>query len=358
VMRSLTHWKRDGAKNKDVFYDQHEFNSVAKKTQEAATIIQVAPNSTSYEALCRGFSRSISAYCPTDVPNGKPLIPYMHSSLVFNLDELSSLLRRHADDVANFLLQAYDCSTYEYESLKQGKIYIKNPCLSILAGTTPDWLKRAFGKDDSILSGGLASRIIFVYADTPRFRTSFPIPMKEYQFEAGNVVLNHIKKLTEVYGYVDFGDDALKFFDDWWKHKEEKERVNNHPKLKDYYARKNISVIKLAMILHFAEHTSLKVVNGVDTLQRAIDIFKMTEREMHKVLQFDAKNPIAQLAKQILEYVKSNDDAGGCTKQELVLEFFGEGDVKTIDEAIAFLLHTSKKLRVVGNRYKLNLEII
>ena len=357
VMKFLSHWKRNGENKKDVFFDQHEFNSVAKKAQEEPTLIQIAPNATTYEALCRSFSRCISAYLPPPNPDGKPIIPYMHSSLCFNLDELSSLLRRHADDTVNFLLQAYDCSSYSYESVGRGKDYIKNPCLSILAGTTPDFLKRVFGTQDALLSGGLASRIIFIYADEPRFRTSFPLPMKDHQFEAGNIVLEHIKKLTGIYGYVNFGEEALDWFDKWWKEREEKERVNNHPKLKDYYARKNINVIKLAMILHFAESTELKITNGIELLQKSIKIFAAIEREMHKVLQFDTKNPVAGLAKQVLAYVKSNDD-NGVTKTEIVVELFGEGETKQIDEAISFLLHTSKKIRMVGNRYKLNLDII
>ena len=354
VMRFLSHWKRNGENNKDVFFDQHEYNNVAKKTKEEATLIQIAPNATTYEALCRSFSRCISAFMPPPSGNGAPTIPYVHSSLCFNLDELSSLLRRHSDDVVNFLLQAYDCSSYSYESVGRGKDYIKNPCLSILAGTTPDFLKRVFGTQDALLSGGLASRIIFVYADEPRFRTSFPIPMKEYQHEAGKVVLEHIKKLTEVYGYVDFGADALAFFDNWWKEVEPKTRINNHPKLKDYYARKNINVIKLAMILHFAENATIKITNGIELLKRAIDIFDKTEREMHKVLQFESRNPVAGLAKQVLNYIKANDELG-VNRRELVVEFFGEGSVEEIDKAVEFLLHNAKKIRIVGDRYKLNL---
>jgi hypothetical protein len=355
VMRFLSHWKRGAKENKDVFFDQHEYNNVAKKTQEEPTLIQIAPNATTYEALCRSFSRCISAFMPPNSNNGSPTIPYVHSSLCFNLDELSSLLRRHSDDVVNFLLQAYDCSSYSYESVGRGKDYIKNPCLSILAGTTPDFLKRVFGTQDALLSGGLASRIIFVYADEPRFRTSFPLPMKDHQHEAGKVVLDHIKKLTEVYGYVDFGPEALAFFDDWWKNIEPKTRVNNHPKLKDYYARKNINVIKLATALWFGENTTTKVVDGVKWLQRAIDIFDATERDMHKVLQFEARNPVAGLAKQILNYIKANEGEIGLSKRDIVVEFFGEGSTEEIDQALNFMLHSSKKLRMVGDKYKLNI---
>jgi hypothetical protein len=353
VVDCIGHWKLDNKKSKETFFDQNEFNHVARKSNESATLIKMAPDSTTFEALCRNMSRSISAFHGVPVEEGKPTIPYLHSSMAFTLDELSSLLKKHAESVVDFMVRSYDGRSYSYESVGRGVDYVKNPCLSLLAGTTPDFLKRVFGTQDALLSGGLASRITFVYAERPRFRTAFPMPMKEHQLASEKVILDHIKKLTEVYGYVDFGEEAMKWFDDWWSKEEEKTRVNNHPKLKDYYARKNINVIKLATVLHFSESVSMVVENGIELLKRAIAIFAETEREMHRVLQFDHKNPISSLAKQILNYVKAHID--GVSKTDIVIEHFGEGDTKQIDEALSYLLHVEKKLRTVGNLYKINM---
>lgn len=347
VNKLLTYWKKDKSKQKEDLFDSNEFSKVAKATSEEPSIIKVGANATTFEALCRNMSRSVQFYFPPSKP-GEPRIPYVHSSLCFTLEELSSLLRKHSESVVDYLLQAYDCGSYRYETIGRGEDFVKNPCLSILGGTTPDFMKRIFGTQDALLSGGLASRIIFVYANEARFRTSRPPIMTEDQRTSEKYLLEHIRKLTEVFGPLDFGHEALDYMENWWKEVEPKTRINNNPKLKDYYARKNITVFKLASILWFSDNTSLKVVNGVEYIKQAINITEGTEREMHKVLTFDNKNPIAPLARDIGKYVAKFEH--GVSKRDIVLEFFGEAPEgsKSIEQAIEHLIFAGK-IKYEGN---------
>jgi hypothetical protein len=296
------------------------------------------------------MSRCISAFHLPKLPDGKIPAPYPHSSLCFTLEEFASLIRKHADDTINFLLQAYDCSSYSYECLKRGKDYIKNPCLSILAGTTFEFLSKVFGGNDALLGGGFASRVIFVVAKEPRFKSAFLPPMTEDQRASIPIIANHIKKLTEIYGRVDFGKEALDWFDNWWCKEEEITRVNNSPKLKDYYARKNITIIKLAMVLHFSESTELTIPNGKEMIQKAIDILAGIEKEMHTVLSFDTKNPIARLTKDIATSLARN---GGYSENDIIIDFFGDAPegVKSIKQALEFLV-SAKKIRYNGETKK------
>lgn len=343
----LSYWKK--GKNEKSFFDPNEFDVVGKILDERQSLIQVAPNATTYEALCRSMSRSIASHHFPPLPNGNIPTPYPHSSLCFTLEEFASLVRKHSEDVINFLLQAYDCGSYSYETLSRGKDFIKNPCLSLLAGTTFDFLRKVFGGQDSLLGGGIASRMIFVVADKPRFRAPFPIPLSEEQRKSGLIVLDHIKKLTKVYGRLDFGAEAIEYFTKWWKEEEEGTRINNSPKLKDYYARKNITVIKLAMILWFIDHDTLKVEDGTAYIKKAIEILRETEIPMHTVLTFDNKNPIAQLAKDIAKDVAKN---GPKSLNDIIIDHFGDAPEgrKSIEQAIEFLVG-AKKLKQNGMQY-------
>jgi hypothetical protein len=331
---------KDAQEKEDIFAKKH-------KWYEKPLLIPVAADATTYEALVLEMARSKRLLNYPDVDaEGKPKLGiYTHSSLSFCLEEMSSLFRKRMEDLIHFLIQAYDCGDYNYETIKRGKDRVRNCCLNILGGTTPGFMQNMF--NDAIISEGFASRTFFIFATKNR-KTCLRIPdLTAEQISYREDIIKHVEKLTTLYGNVQYTDEAWTFLEDWWN-KSQHERPNISARLNPYYARKNIHVQKIAMALHFSEHTSMEI--GVDTFQKALEILGCEEKKMHYCLGLDNTNPLAHCSRKIDSFVSRNGSA--FSFQDLLAEFWSslpskepKEDLNTIMEHLIFSGSIMSELR-------------
>src|ERR1051326_3502523 len=211
-----------------------------KSIFEAPLLFPVAADAITYEQLVHRMSKSTRGitYKVFDSTLQKDVQKiYTHCSMCFCLEEASSLFRKKSDDTVNFLLNAWDSGDYVYETKTQGIDRIKKCCLSLLAGTTPTFMKRVF--NDELLAEGISSRTIFIYEYANRFNR---LRLPEYSIDQLNgykVILAHIKKLSELYGQVKFSKEADELMDKYL-YEDITRRVNHNLKLLPYYAKKNM----------------------------------------------------------------------------------------------------------------------
>lgn len=295
---------------------------------EKPLVIPVAADATTYEALVHDMSKAMRfiKYKEWDVKLDKHKVSiYTHSSLCFVLEEISSLFRKKTEDIVNFLNRAYDCGDYEYKTKTQGDDLIKHCCLSFLGGTQLSFIERTF--NNQILNEGYSSRCWMIYASTNRFNTLKRPELSTEQEDAVKHIIEHIKKLTELYGPVLFTTEAEEWMENWWKNINPTSKPNNSPKLVAYYARKDIHLKKLAMAMHFAEDAD-KSEDGYParpielvTVQAAMAMLDKAEKVMHYALNFDGENPLAIVGKKILQFIRKN----GCqSTNELLIEFWDD----------------------------------
>lgn len=350
VAKMLKHHKLKDLETKDIFFndDPHGNSKEAHSTKEKRIplLINVGADSYSYQSLVLDMSKAVRVIWHKSGETTKK--PYLHSSLTIPLEELSSMFRKNTNDLANFLLCAFDCKDYEYISIGRGTDFIRSCCLNILAGTTPTFIKTIF--NDTLLTDGFASRTHFVMEEYPRFYRLAPPEYTKEQLAARDFILAHIKQLATLYGEVKFTKEANDFLEDWWKGEAQTNRPNNSNKLISYYGRKNISVQKLAMIIHFSDSVNFEV--GIKECQEAISELAKIEKKMHMAVSFDNKNPIAKVTEDVLEFLKNN---GATSKQELLIEFWGslpEGG-KSLDGVTQYLLSSKKICVEGGNKYNI-----
>ncbi len=306
--------------------------------------IPIAPNATTYEALCRTLAKSARGMyieLPTVDGEGKHHKKMeLHSSILFLLEELGSLFRKHTEDIHTFLCETYDCKDpYEYRTKNQGTDYIKRPCVSLLAGTTPDFLKRVFSS--SLLTEGFASRTVFIVAMRNRFRHyETPVFCKE-QLDAYEEIVDHVVRLSTITGLVEFTPEALAF-NKYWYEKEYAEKVPNaHPKLQPYYARINITHAKLCVAMHYAEEYKDNKIT-LETAQKALTFLQATEVPMHLALNINNKNPLSEATDDIYKFICAN---GLTSKKELMTHFYDAMPDPTADiETILIYLRDSGKI--------------
>lgn len=317
-----------------------------KKTFEKPLVLPIAADAVTYEALVHQMSkatRHINFKEWVDAEN--KFIPriYTHSSLCFCLEEISSLFRKKTEDVVNFLLKVYDCGDYEYVTKTQGEDIIRRSCLNFLGGTTPSFMEQTF--DDGLLNDGFSSRTWFLYESSNRFNTLKHPELSPEQLAAKRELLEHVRKLTCLYGPVALEQDAQEYLEDWWKNVHPKEKPNNSPKLEYYYARKNMHVQKLAAAIHFGEDASMDdmgrptgKITKAECVQ-AMERLASVEVKMHYALNFEGRNPQAAIARRIVRFITKH---GEHSTTDLLVEFFDDVTATQLSEILSHLVTIGK----------------
>jgi hypothetical protein len=96
-------------------------------------------------------------------------------STLWYVDEMASLLkkarRESSGSLIEFVTEIFHCPDFMTHSTRARAIHLRQPTLSILAGSTPTWLEATLSQDDVL--GGFTNRFIFV---TGQPKPHNPIP--------------------------------------------------------------------------------------------------------------------------------------------------------------------------------------
>lgn len=298
------------------------------KKDKRPQLFPTAPDSMSLEKLLQNIVKCqqyIKVSPPTDwAKHGV----YFHKSMVFCMDELSTIFNRDQAKTITFLQTAYNSEDYDYETKHQGEDHIRKMCITILAGTTPKTMQRCF--KDEILDEGFASRSIFVFEFKNRFERFLYPALNESQLVSRDVLLNHLLKLSKLVGPVTYTQDAYEYLREYFEViLPAGGRVNADLKLNTYYNRKNLHAQKLAMSMHFSESTEMVI--DLPVCQRAIEYLNNIERRMHYALNVGT-NPLARIARDITQLLKQQ---GPKSYKQLYITFFDHTKLIDFDECIS-----------------------
>lgn len=310
-----------------------------KLSIEKPLCIPMAADDSTYEALVKALSKSIRY---KDYPKWNPKSEkfeagiYMHSSLAFCLEEISSIFKKNKDNVAKLFLNTYDCGDYTYDTKTQGKDRVKNCCLNFLGGTTPTFLEDVFSSQ--LLTDGFASRAWFIFENEGKDNGFFLKPWNETQMTYHKDILNHVGKLLTLYGELSYEDGVEEYLEEWWKENKDK-RANKSTKLDSYYSRKKAHILKCATAHHFGQWTTMKI--GLVSIKWAIEFLFKVEKKMHYALGFGDTNPLFKAGKKLLSYLKKN---GKAKRPAMMMEIYsmlpkGKPDY---EELIDFLVSTKQ----------------
>jgi len=326
----------ENANNEDAEQTILQLRKGGEKIEPAR--LPYAPDATTYEKLVEDFAKSgrrINCYYPDNFTDPKPAI-YFHCSMYFTLPELASLLRKRTDDTVNFLLGIYDNPLdYEYKTKTKESDRVRRGCLNLLAGTTPEFMESVF--DANLINQGFSSRVFFIYANKNRKNVFSPPPLTPVQLQYKIDLLQHVRKLTCLYGKAYTSKETEEWLQKWWNEHEENRagRSNSSPKLDPYYARKNIHIQKVAMAEHFGESTELFIPQF--RFEQAADILAKEEKNMHIALTFEGINPLGKLTDHVVEYLQNRKKANFV---DLVTEFWKScpDGHKSMEEVLAHLI--------------------
>jgi len=324
------------------------FDSLAEQSEQyegaRKPLVYIAPNSTTFEQMTQEVSKTV--YLHRYKSESGITKAYAHSSVVFILDELTSIFKRNSEDLTNFLLEAFNSGKSYKRKLKTGPSdYCNNICVSLIGNTTNEKFRSMQNTD--ILTDGFMARTILIYADKKRFNL-FQIPELTDEQRAAKVRLQaHVRKLSKLYGQVKFSPEATTFFQDIFELHPEKIKTNPCPLLDGYFGRKNIHVQKLAMAAHFSEETTMEI--SLATSKRALDVLESWERSMHIPYVGMGRNETAQIAEDIFNHIASVKV--GLSRRSLFVKFFSQ--LKTLQELDVVLadLQTLQRIKITNGLY-------
>jgi len=272
-----------------------------------------AVESTSREKLIKSLS--------TNVKDGQSVLN-VHAS------EFASFFTTSAEKMLVFLTDIFFAQeTWAHETLGGGTSLIQGPFLNLLAGTTPESLERDVAVN--AVGVGLVSRIVFVYADTPRKKRWKPELSDDQKYLRKLLAwdLKHIyNALSGPYIFDESWDKAFQTFEDSVT---ENPNKSGQPALDQFYERKSDHIKKLAMVLAASRRDEMLLT--ADDLELALETMARVEANMGQVFRGVGKNPLVRDIHDVLAEVLS--DPAGITRGELLARFessLGLADLDTV----------------------------
>ncbi|MDO9592989.1 MAG: hypothetical protein Q7I98_07355 [Erysipelotrichaceae bacterium] len=226
------------------------------------------------------------------LPNGR-VIP--DGSLLIHADELSNLFGKasYISDLMSFLTAAYTSKAkLDFLTRSRGLGSVRNPCITFLAGTTPDSMSEIF--PSLTLASGLIGRILLIVGERGK-KVSKPMLDESIRPD----LIHDLIEISNLYGEMIITDETEKTFDEWYK----KFPENPPSELRTYYERKHDHVWKASIIMSISE--SDKMIITRDHLLSAIQAVELVESRMGEVLSYIGATVQSSVADYIYSFIKT-----------------------------------------------------
>ena len=203
-------------------------------------------------------------------------------------------------DVLKFLIEWWDCpDSKNVRSLKHGILQLTNLYITILGGTTPDWLQGSLSS--LVAGGGMLNRTLFIVEE----RTPKMIPWPQAPDDnTKQRLIQQLAHIDSLQGEFVVTEEALRWTDIWYK--DFRQQLESNEIEAASLERKQVHMIKLAMLLAVSEGKSFEI--NSELLKRADRILKEQEIGLPEIARSLLANPIGREHIRVLDFIRK---AGG-----------------------------------------------
>jgi hypothetical protein len=270
---------------------------------EAVPGICFGSQSLTWQALIEAFLQASEVLELPGLPKALTM-----SCLTIGISELGTFFDPSNKEFGDLLTAMWDGQkeTLRRRTVGKGEQVVYNPWLNIIGCTTPSWLKDRF--PDTMIGGGLTSRIIFVYGDKKEQLIAYPSEqIKDADYDKEEQFLLHdLIQISQLAGEYKLTPGAIAFGTKWYAHH------NNgglpahlrSGRYDGYLARKQTHIHKLAIILAAAKRDDLLVEE--EDLREALAYVEGIEPDMMKVFSSIGVSDEAKVANEVLNLVKNH----------------------------------------------------
>lgn len=256
------------------------------------------------------------------------------SALTVHSSEFGSFFSSSGMEMMMFLIDIYDSQTdWTHDTKMGGKNRIQAPFLNLLAGTTPDWIAKGLPVDTNGV--GLTSRSLFVFSSQPRVRDFLSDDNDSFE-KVGELLKKDLTSISTISGRYNFDSkETYQKFNDWYRGWIENNNPGNDHTMTPYFARKDIHMIKLCMVVAASRRQDL-VVTTAD-VETAFALLAGIEAEMPHTFAGFGTNILASPMNRMLEVIVQCDPTG-ISLEELTAAFRKDLRLAEIDENIQMMM--------------------
>lgn len=222
-------------------------------------------------------------------------------ALLFS-SELGTLLgkQKYNEGMIALLTDLYDChNEWSSDTVMRGNQCMYDICLSIMAGSTPDWMQTMLPPD--AFKGGFMSRLLLIgFPENWRKRIADPAPGDQLLKEE---LLANLTRIAKLEGEIKWTPEAKSFFSYWYNNLEEPP----FGPIAAYLERKQDHLLRLAIIMEVAKSDEL--VLHKETLEQALNILSVIEKDTFKMLEIVTLEPKMRPIQTILDYLQVEKEA-------------------------------------------------
>lgn len=257
------------------------------------------------------------------------LVKSEDASMSIMAPEFGEFMVKSGPEMYSFLTNMFDGKKKIVAStLTRGVEFAERPCVNLLGATTPEWV--AENMPESVIGGGFASRVVFIFEDKVRRRKLF----------YDDVQLEHLDKLKDdlvadlahisqnIHGEFGFTEEAYNFLDKWYKETADEGDATTY-KMHGYYERRPAHVMKVAQLLHIAYSDDLTL--QLEDIKQAILLLSAVEKKLGSVFQSIGRNPYTVDIYRMYEFIC---EKGRVNKQEVKRHFLHAATPQMLEELI------------------------
>lgn len=202
-------------------------------------------------------------------------------------------------DMIDILCDLWDNpSIWKYSTKHSGKDDIARPCLNLLAGITPDHLRKYL--PPTAIGGGFTSRLLAVYAAKKNRSVYFPASATADGKKIKDLLIEGLTKMCALSGEFVVSDSFIKAWPTWYENADRHIFAEN-VHLAHYADRRPTHVLKLTMIISAMRTRDIGTLElTADDLHQASDYLTMLEKGMPKVYAGLGRNELADVTQRIM----------------------------------------------------------
>lgn len=317
--------------------------------------VVMGPQSLTWQGLTSGLQEALRLIPMNNSSNILDRSYISMSAITCEISELGTMLDPRDPTLMSVLIDMWDGREGTWERWLRSKenTKIDNPWINIIGATTPSWLQENF--PDSMIGGGLTSRIVFVYADQKKYLIPYIselVDAPEHK-KLEEDLLHDLDEIAQLKGGFKLTPEAIKFGKEWYtRHWKDPEEHLLNDRMQGYRARKQTHIHKLAMILSVAESDNLII--DRHHLELALQFASGIERDMHIVFESIGLHQSARDMEVLMSYIRANKRV---LHQDLWRACYRSMSRKEFGEAIDALVHAGY-IRIVNEHGVINIIFI
>lgn len=216
------------------------------------------------------------------------------------VDELSTLVDKNAfkTGMIPLLTKLFDCQDFPYETRGRGVELVRNPCLSLLGGSTMHWIKESIPQ--VAIGGGFTSRIIFIYKDKTEKLVPWP-KMSRANKERADDISRDLNDVAKMRGSMALSENALEIYKAEYENFMRNSPLRNNINLMGYAGRRMHILLKVSMTLS-ASFSDSRVIDEED-IKMATELMEYVERDMPKVLETISSEYVGDVCREVAEII-------------------------------------------------------